>query len=134
MKNSFRINALIEKMKQLLLLESEQNFKLVLNWLEMLANSLSSEERVEAVKISDGLDTLQNFLKENHFLDDEMQMDYFQSKKKEILQIVDKVLNPDNYPAETLASKQMSFSERQIKLIFRSLETEFIPYTKFSAC
>lgn len=134
MKNVFKIDLLILKMRQLLELETEQNFKMVLSWLLMLADSLSIDEKVEAIKISDGLDSIKSFLAEKHFFEDEMQYRYFQTQQREILAILDRISNPDDYPAEELASKKMSFSERQIKLIDKSLDTEFIPYAKHSVC
>lgn len=128
MKNVFRIDLVISRMEQLLALETEQNFKLVLNWILMLADSLSIDEKVEAIKISDGLDSIKVFLTKNHFLEDEMQNCYFKSQQREILAILDRINNPYDYPAEELSAKKISFSERQIKLIDRSLEVEFIPY------
>lgn len=134
MKNVYKIDLLFFKLKQLLTLETEQNFKMVLSWILMLADSLSVDEKVEAIRIENGVSEIKSFLTDNHFLEDEMQYCYFQSQQREILNILDRINNPDDYPTEELAAKKMSFSERQIKLINRSLEAEFIPYAKISIC
>lgn len=100
----------------------------------MLANSLSFEEKVEAINIAEGLDEIEGFLKFNHFLEDELQYRYFQGKKRDILTALDKIHNPEDYPAESLNVKIIGFSERQIRLIMRSLKTEFLPFVQVQVC
>lgn len=134
MKNSFKIKLAVNKMIELLRLETEANFKLVLAWLETLADSLSLEEKVEAINIAEGLDEIEGFLKFRHFLEDELQYRYFQNKKQDILTALDKIHNPENYPAESLSAKTTNFSERQMRLIMRSLKTEFLSFAQVRVC
>lgn len=132
MKNVFQITLFFAKLKQLLMIDAEQNFRPVLDWVEQLAASLSTKEKSEAVKIAEGWEEIKSFLKKN-FLDDQMQNKYFLQKETELLVTLDKIHNPENYPVEEKGAKEMSFSDKTIKNLMHFLEAELIPF-QVSAC
>jgi len=127
MKNVFKIDLFFDKLRQILLIDIEQNFHHALGWIKELADSLSSDEKSEAVKISEGLSELKKLLQNQGFLEDSLQAKYFDEEEKEILLLLDKIHNPENYPAEATSAKKMSFSDKKIQNLMQFIEAELIP-------
>jgi hypothetical protein len=120
--------------RELLILDTENNVKPILDYYISLSGSISIFEQIEAAIIDECFKDTEILLKyELKFLEDYYWAEYFEREKKTILQNLDIVFNPDNYPTETLLSKRPSLSEKTLKEILRALKTELISSAKMPA-